>query len=249
MVGCVVLSQGPEDTLRAYVRAFETLEAEAVLPFYDSPCMFIAPFGVSLAGDGDAARHIAAALMEHARSQGYRRTEIRSLRVEGLAGNLAMLTGVFVRFDSKDAEVGRFGFTYILREGGAGWRIVVAVGHDGARSTLRLDIECSIWLASKTRRAHLTKVIAMPTVPRVGEYLKFRNAEQGDYFGWRVSQVTYRETGEIEVWTELLDDVDGRGYSFDEESELDEYFASYIEEGWVCERGIRPNTRVKAPGV
>ena len=127
-----VLSQGPEDTLRAYVRAFETLEAEAVMPFYDSTCMFIAPFGVTPTGDGEAARRTASALMEHARSQGYRRTEIRSLRVEGLADNLALLSGVFVRFNSESEEVGRFGFTYIMRNGGAGWRIVVAVGHDPA---------------------------------------------------------------------------------------------------------------------
>ena len=126
------MSHSPEDTLRAYVRAFETLEAEAVLPFYDSTCMFIAPFGDSLAGDGEAARRTASALIEHARSQGYRRTEVRGLRVEELASNLAMLAGVFVRFDSRDEEIGQFGFTYIMRNAGAGWRIAVAVGHDPA---------------------------------------------------------------------------------------------------------------------
>lgn len=127
-----VSNHSPEATLRAYVGAFETLEADAIVPFYDSACTFIAPFGVSLAGDGNAARRVVTALIEHARSQDYRRTEVRDLRVETLASNLAMLTGIFVRFDSGDQEIGRFGFTYIMRNAGAGWRIVVAVGHDPA---------------------------------------------------------------------------------------------------------------------
>ena len=120
----------PEDTLRGYVEAFETLNPEAVLPFYHSPCVFIAPFGVSLAEDADAARRTAAALIEYARSQGYRRTEIRELHMRTLASNLVSLWGVFVRFSTGDDEIGRFGFSYLMRDDGTGWRIVVAVAHD-----------------------------------------------------------------------------------------------------------------------
>jgi hypothetical protein len=109
---------------------------------------------------------------------------------------------------------------------------------------IKIDIEFSIWLATKTRWAHLTKVISMPIVPRVGEFMKFRNVAVGDYFAFRVSQITYREDGLIEVWTELLDNVDERMYSFEDESEFDEYFASYIAEGWACHEGIGPNRRV-----
>jgi len=108
-----------------------------------------------------------------------------------------------------------------------------------------MDIEFSIWLASKTRKAHLIKIIPMPIVPRVGEWIKFRNEKVGDYFAWQITQVTYRESGQIEVWTELLNNTDDRGYSFDTEEEFDEYFASYIAEGWRCERGIGPNRRYK----
>ena len=86
----------------------------------------------------------------------------------------------------------------------------------------------------------------MPVVARVGEFMKFDNKEQGDYFAWRVTQVTYRESGQIEVWTELLNDVDNRGYSFETEQEFDEYLKSYIAEGWRCDRGVKPNTRYKA---
>ena len=81
----------------------------------------------------------------------------------------------------------------------------------------------------------------MPVVPRVGEFVKFKNNAVGEYFPYKVKQVTYRETGEIEVWTELLENVDERGYSFEQEEEFDEYFASYLAQGWNCSRGVHPN--------
>jgi hypothetical protein len=107
------------------------------------------------------------------------------------------------------------------------------------------DLTFSIWMASKTRWVHLTKLVRMPAVPRAGEWIKFRNRIVGDYFPWRVTEITYRESGEIEVGTELLDDVDGRGYSFDEEAEFDEYLEAYLQEGWIAPHGVKPNTRIK----
>ena len=106
-----------------------------------------------------------------------------------------------------------------------------------------MKVQFSIWLATKTRWAHLTKWIDMPVMPRVGESMKFRNEKMGDYFAFKITGVIYREDGEIEVWTELLDNIDDRMYSFEEEDEFDEYFNSYLAEGWSCERGIGPNKR------
>lgn len=104
-----------------------------------------------------------------------------------------------------------------------------------------MELEFSIWLATKTRWAHLSKVIQFPVVPRVGEYVKFRNTVVGDYFAFRVSEITYREAGLIEVWTELLDNVEDRMYSFETEAEFDEHYTSYLNEGWQCRRGVGPN--------
>jgi len=81
-------------------------------------------------------------------------------------------------------------------------------------------------------------------VPRVGEWIKFQNETVGEYFGFQVAEVTYRESGAIEIMTNLLDDVDGRGYSFEDEEEFDEYYESYLENGWKSDRGVTPNTRV-----
>jgi hypothetical protein len=94
-----------------------------------------------------------------------------------------------------------------------------------------LDLEFSICLATKTPGGSPQEGHDLPAVPRVGEFIKFRNAAMGGYFAFRVSQVTYREGGLIEVWTELLDNVDNRMYFFEEEREFDEYFNSYLAEG------------------
>jgi hypothetical protein len=70
----------------------------------------------------------------------------------------------------------------------------------------------------------------------------------GDYFAFRVSSVTYREDGLVEIWTELFDNIDNRMYSFDEEAEFDEYFNSYLSEGCHCPRGVGPNRRLGKAG-
>ena len=107
------------------------------------------------------------------------------------------------------------------------------------------QITFSIWLASKTRWVQLTKVLSMSVVPRVGEWMKFENPAHGDYFAWPVTQVTYREAGDIEVWTGLLDNIDNRGYSFESELEFDEYLQSYLLAGWQCERPPGENRHFK----
>lgn len=110
--------------------AFETLDADAVVPFYHSPCMFISPLGVIQVSDSSAARGVASHLIEHARSQGYRRTKIHDLEVRTLAEGLASISGVFSRFNANEEELGRFGFAYTMRNGPAGWKIVVAMAYD-----------------------------------------------------------------------------------------------------------------------
>jgi hypothetical protein len=127
------IARDPQEALHAYVRAFETLNPEAVISFYHAPCTFIAPFGVTVAADVEAARRIASALIEHARCQGYRRTDTSQLHTRTLASNLVLLSGVFVRFGATNQEIGRFGFTYVMRDDGTGWRIVTAIAHDAPR--------------------------------------------------------------------------------------------------------------------
>jgi hypothetical protein len=107
-----------------------------------------------------------------------------------------------------------------------------------------MDIEFSIYLATRTRWAHLTKTVSLAALPRAGDFVKFNNEKLGDYFAFEVASVTFREGDRVEVMTELLGNVDNRLYSFEDERELDEYVATFLSEGWVCERGIGPNNRL-----
>ncbi|HQR44565.1 MAG TPA: hypothetical protein PLB02_11540 [Thermoanaerobaculia bacterium] len=120
----------PAQTLIAYVRAFETLRAENVVPFYLLPCTFIRPDGVWVVQDPETALALVEHLIEHARAQRYCRTEVSGLTIRPLAATLVELSGVFVRYDDQSSETGRFGFTYLLRADSEAWRIVVAAAHD-----------------------------------------------------------------------------------------------------------------------
>jgi hypothetical protein len=89
--------------------------------------------------DEAAALVLVAHLIEHAKSQGYRSTAVSELTMRTLAPELAELGGVFVRYDESGAQIARFGFTYIVRGGSAGWRIVVALAHDARTETTPLS--------------------------------------------------------------------------------------------------------------
>ena len=124
------MTDGPEHALRAYVTAFATLDADTILPFYHLPCMFLTPFGTFLVSDVEASRVLVGMLIDQARSQGYHHTTIRHLDVRQLTPRLAILTGMFVRFNAAQDEIARFGFAYTLLHDGTGWRITVAIAHE-----------------------------------------------------------------------------------------------------------------------
>jgi hypothetical protein len=66
------MSNDPETMLSAYVKAFASLDPEAVVPFYLLPCTFISPGGVWVVSDDEAALTLAAHMIDHARQQGAR---------------------------------------------------------------------------------------------------------------------------------------------------------------------------------
>lgn len=126
-------AQAPSDhpfaTILHYVEAFETLDADRVVPFYRLPCTFMAPGIHVVAADHAAARGVVARLIDHATSAGYARTVARDGQTRRLADDLALCTGTFIRFDAADGEIGRFGFTYVLCRHEDRWKIAVAVAH------------------------------------------------------------------------------------------------------------------------
>src|SRR5262245_17053737 len=97
-----------------------------------------------------------------------------------------------------------------------------------------IDAKVSLYLVSRARIARLQKSLAFGALPRVGEFVKLRNREQGDYFAFTVVQVTHCEGGPPELWLHLTTFASGRlAVSFFEDGELDEYVAGYEREGWA----------------
>src|SRR5438034_11458626 len=119
----------PETVFLAYVRAFETLDPEVVLPFYNLPSMFVTPQTVFAVPDANTARALLSQFMGQLRSQSYRRTEVLGLTVRNLSPDLASCAGTFVRFNASGGEIARVGFTYTMRNAGS-WNIIVAALHD-----------------------------------------------------------------------------------------------------------------------
>lgn len=111
-----------------------------------------------------------------------------------------------------------------------------------------IDAEVSLYLASRERLARLQKSIAFAALPRVHEFVKVRNREQGDYFAFTVVQVTHREGGPPELWLQLTTSVGGRSVvSFIEDGEFDEYVAGYKQEGWAL-ASLVPNRTIRDDG-
>jgi hypothetical protein len=110
-----------------------------VIEYYHLPCTFIRPDDAWVMQDKSTALVLAGHLIEHAKGQGYRRTEVSKLRTRALAPGLVELSGVFVRYDASQSELGQFGFTYIVRGGSDKWRIVVAVAHDAETEATTLS--------------------------------------------------------------------------------------------------------------
>jgi NTF2-like protein (DUF6841) len=120
----------PKSTFLAYLRAFENLDPELVLPFYHLPAMFVAPQGIFMIADANTARTLLTQVMEQLRSQSYLRTEVANLVVRQLSSSLASCAGVFVRISTDGQEIARLGFTYTMRSNAGSWQIVVALLHE-----------------------------------------------------------------------------------------------------------------------
>jgi hypothetical protein len=110
------------------------------------------------------------------------------------------------------------------------------------------DTEVSLYLVSRIRLARLQKTLAFSALPRLREYVKVRNREQGDYFAFSVVQITHREECPPELWLHLTRFVDGRSViDFFEDEDLDEYIESYKQEGWLLASMV-PNRTFRGTG-
>jgi hypothetical protein len=111
-----------------------------------------------------------------------------------------------------------------------------------------IEADVSLYLASRARLARVQKVVAFAALPRLREHVKIRNCELGDYFAFSVMQVTHREGARPELWLHLTQWSNGRlVVDFIEDGELNEYVASYQQEGWAL-ASLVPNRTFRGTG-
>jgi hypothetical protein len=100
-----------------------------------------------------------------------------------------------------------------------------------------------LYLDSPSRLCRLEKLVEFHAMPRVGEWLKLVNPKMGDYFGFRVAEITHREGSVPELMLARLEPAVGNAAAFPED-ELEEYLSSYVECGWKHVSSV-PNPHLK----
>jgi ketosteroid isomerase-like protein len=129
-------------TYREYVKAFQTLEAKAILHFFHTPFISIAAREVRVMGTLPEIETSFAQNMNILRENQYARTDIVEIYARQMSKGLALVSVVLERYTSDGKQIGGPGktycYTYTLRKMEADWKIVVAMAHD-QEAVLKMD--------------------------------------------------------------------------------------------------------------
>jgi ketosteroid isomerase-like protein len=117
-------------TYTDYFRAFQTLNPDAVVPYYHVPFLAISPQGVAVMTTTEEVRALFATMLNALRARDYARSEWEDLQVKPLSAQTALVSARVLRYATGGRELERFGATYVLRKTDAGWKIVVITVHD-----------------------------------------------------------------------------------------------------------------------
>ena len=100
---------------------------------------------------------------------------------------------------------------------------------------IMVEVDAVMYLVSSERIARLEKCMPFSVMPRVGEFVKINNREEGDYFAFQVTQVTHRESSSRpEIWLRLMALVNGVSQEDLLSNEaLDTFSKSYVVEDWT----------------
>jgi ketosteroid isomerase-like protein len=117
-------------TYTAYFQAFQTLNPQAVLPYYHVPSMLLSPQGVTIMATATEVEALFSQIIEGLKARNYARSELTDLRVQQLSDSIAMLSISGVRYTTDGEQLERLGVTYTLRKTDASWQIVLTTIHD-----------------------------------------------------------------------------------------------------------------------
>jgi ketosteroid isomerase-like protein len=116
--------------LTDYYRAFSTLDAQAVLPYFHEPSQLVSPAGVVATPTRAAVAATFQPVMDGLRSRGFAKSELIGLHLKRLSASTVIAGGVAVRRRTDGQELERAGVAYLLQKTDAGWQFATVVLHD-----------------------------------------------------------------------------------------------------------------------
>ena len=122
--------------LTDYYRAFSTLDAQAVLPYFHEPSQLVSPAGVVPTPTRAAVAAAFQPIMDGLRARWFAKSELINLHLKRLSISTVIAGGVAVRQKTDGHELERAGVVYLMQQATAGWQIATVVIHD-AEEVLR----------------------------------------------------------------------------------------------------------------
>ena len=116
--------------LADYYKAFSTLDAQAVRPYFHEPSQLVSPAGVVPTPTRAAVATAFQPVMETLRARGFAKSELTNLHLKRLSATTVIAGGVAVRRKTDGHELDRAGVVYLLQKVNAAWHIATVVIHD-----------------------------------------------------------------------------------------------------------------------
>src|SRR5262249_44725851 len=108
-----------------YYRAFSTLDAGAITPYFHEPAMIRARAGIFIANTSADIKNFFGRSIEDLRKRGYGRSEFSLTEIKLLGDSGAFVAGVAIRIKTSGEELERVPITYMVHKNDAGWKIAL----------------------------------------------------------------------------------------------------------------------------
>jgi ketosteroid isomerase-like protein len=113
----------------SYLDTFHTGEAKAMVPFYHAPCLFITDQGVMLLSNEAEIEKLFAQIIEGLKGRNYSHTEVTDVQIKELSVEMALFSGLAVRYTKTGEELERLSATYTMRKSNNAWQFITIVAH------------------------------------------------------------------------------------------------------------------------
>lgn len=119
-----------QNVFQEYADAFQALEPAKILPFYHFPAMLISPEKAAVIGNPVIGFFGFKKVMKDLKRRCFTRSEAESLNVQQLSDNLAIVTGLVIRYkkcneDYQETVLECFNLNYTMRKVDGNWKIIV----------------------------------------------------------------------------------------------------------------------------